>query len=130
MEYAEIIFHEKRNPLTGNSFIARYEWQGSPYLPVKIERAFWKEAQHLLPCRLEVIDESWLYCYVVAIRTDVTIPSYAYYRFESDVLRLVDAMKWVGGSLVLTAQVWGLAYVPIGAYPSWQHLFCKSPYKF
>ncbi len=127
MEAAEILVHTKRNPLDGSVVVCGYSWVGSPYAQVSLERRLWEDRDRM-PWQLESIFSDNFESRVIAVRVDVPVPFYAYHRFERDVLAIVSALLWCRALLILTAMVWGFAYVPQGVFPSWEHLFQRRPY--
>ncbi|MBW4469272.1 MAG: hypothetical protein KME45_03310 [Stenomitos rutilans HA7619-LM2] len=113
-----------RNPLTNGMYLSRCEWHGDPRGVVRLDHREWDCVQHLNPWRLEVVSRDWFDNTVTVCRTDLPLPSYVYRRFEADVRSIFKTLRYqFGARLVLTAQVWGLAYVPMGAIPSTCHLF-------
>ncbi|MBD2005613.1 MULTISPECIES: hypothetical protein [Cyanophyceae] len=117
MEETYILVRSHINPLDGSVY-KTYEWQDTS-APVRINRELYPEIKDLW--QIEVIKEDRLY--LTCIRTDTPFPWYAYHRFQRDICKLVDFFKYeIGCRLILTAQVWGLAYVPPGEVPNWKHL--------
>lgn len=128
---AGLRYYYKENPLSGWRYLDCIEWLGDPSLPLIYDTRKMElfEREGLIPWNLEKQQNSELDGYAMFgtyYRTDAGM-SYIYYRFQSDVLWFVNKLKWIGSALIMTAMVWGLAYVPMGEYPTWQHLGRKRP---
>ncbi|BAS59869.1 hypothetical protein NIES2135_21320 [Leptolyngbya boryana NIES-2135] len=128
VKYASIVIRMVSNPLTGESYIDRYVWDGEPHLPVQLD--FWARADiKNMPWTLEIIKQDYMRLNAIAVRTDIVVPWYAYYRFERDVLAIVDAIKNLLRRLILVAMVFGFADVPMAEIPSWRHLGRKQKWR-
>ena len=115
---AQLIGHTKQLPLTGR--VITYEWQGDRRWPVWVSDIVLETTRFEdLPWPLKKIERdpsrrAWL-----CVRTDVGPLPYLYHRLRAAIR---DAISPVYYRLILTAHVWGLAYVPQWEAPSWRHL--------
>lgn len=118
MDEAKIVWHRHVNPLTGDMWDTP-EWVGDPCGMVfiyhsGIDKLLW--SYEIVENRL--IDRGG---YLI-IRTD-TFPCYVYARFQANCWRFWNWVKSaIGARLILTLHIWGLAYVPYGDIPSWEHI--------
>ncbi|ELS01202.1 hypothetical protein Xen7305DRAFT_00009040 [Xenococcus sp. PCC 7305] len=112
--HAEVLRILDLDPLSGPMFVGEYRWVGDPssfaYLTGK--------EVPLVPWPLIVIDDCSPHFESKVVRTDVVF--YAIARFQADFLKLTFWIKRnISDRILLTCMVWGLAYVPLGAIPSW-----------
>jgi hypothetical protein len=119
-ETAQIVGHQRVNPLTGDTWV-EYEWVGSPSGIASVNWIHLDPRYRTLPWPLEVLGEDWTRCKIFVCRKDVAI-GYIANRAIAAADRMRVRSLWVWSRLILTLQVWGLAYVPPGSMPSRQHI--------
>ena len=125
-----IIAHSEYNPVTHQAYIGRLEWGGPADEPALINEKFWKEFETVIRSywSIDVYESQnpWTYKKVLLIRKDGNY-HYCYYRYLNTWFKLIDTGRRVHRRLILTAMVWGLAWVPDGAIPGNKHLFKRRP---
>ena len=117
------------NPLTRSSYIARLEWGGPVSSPVLISWLDWHNYQALIRSywAIDVYQGEALNAgQILLVRKDRGY-HYCYYRFLHDWFWWLDRVRGFHRNIILTAMVWGLAWVPGGEIPSNRHLFKKHP---
>lgn len=99
--------------------VERVEWVGDPGAPLVIDSWSAKNLLPRMPYQFEKIDHDVLYRTETYIRLDAGM-WYAYHRFVRDWNNFVlFPLQWVAFRLILTLQVWGLAYIHPCEMPSW-----------
>ena len=123
MEEAEIICHAIPDPACEGCTITRFEWRGDRRKPAKVFIGPADRIERLedLPWPLKVIERDHAIDLAVVVRLDSGLSCH-YYWCRAAMRRL---KQWLSVRLILTAQVWGFAYVPYGEIPSRKHLFRK-----
>lgn len=124
---AHIICHQHQLPL--GRYYTTYEWEGKKHWPIFIDDRFLgiygvPRIEHL-PWPLELVDRRGDVLISVYMRKDTTIP---YWLLTKIKYKIKKFFYPVYCRLILTAMVWGLAYVPDYEVPSWKHLG-KKKYK-
>lgn len=117
IQRADIIGHTHYVP-SGHHY-ATFEWVGPTHAPVEISIDLWHEVG-ALPWPLQIIERYYERDTVLAVRLDGHNRLWAYWHDWR--VRAKQAWQWVSVRLILTAQLWGAAYVPPGEVPSWCHL--------
>jgi len=117
-EIAKIIIHN--HELAFGRRYETYEWDGKPWWPVEISKIYENELDNI-PWPLKKIGESsWMSETGIYIRKDGAL---AIWAFLVDMkIRVSWFIQWFYVRLIMTAMVWGLAYVPVSEIPSWRHL--------
>lgn len=117
---ARIVCTQHQLPL-GKHYIT-YEWEGKKHWPVIISDRYLNIYD--LPWPLELIDRDWVSSYTgVYMRTDTKFPFWWFTKIRVSIGKLIRPIYY---RLILTAMVWGLAYVPNYEAPSWKHLGKKK----
>jgi hypothetical protein len=114
-KYAEI--KETRHLLPMDRYYSTYEWIGSPWWPVRIEH-YWDVKQ--FPWKLKLAKEDFLMMRGIYVRTDKL------YWLTGIAICIRDIWAGLEVRIVMTAFVWGLAYVPPYAVPNWGCMFKKK----
>jgi hypothetical protein len=120
--YADIIFHKDYNRVTGDIYISHITWEPA-HLPARIHRRHENLDDIKKFFEIEKLFEVTTYESLMYgdlyIRTDAGM-SYAYHRYMNFWRnRVWYPWRWIEVRLILTLQVWGLAYNEPGCYVSW-----------
>jgi hypothetical protein len=113
-KYAEI--KETRHLLPTDRYYSTYEWVGRPWLPVLINCLDIK----LLPWKLKLVREDYLMMAGIYVRTDKL------YWLTGMAICIKNIWNGLEARIVMTAFVWGLAYVPPYVVPNWGCMFKKK----
>ena len=119
-EYAEIIITD--HDLGMGRYYQTYAWCGKPTDLIMINDRY-KDGIKNLPWPLRLIDRT---CDMgIYVRKDAFLGIYQLW-----VRLMVFARRITGKTyyrLIMTAMVWGLAYIPEAEIPHWKHLGKKRP---
>jgi hypothetical protein len=118
-QYARIIIHQ--HEIARGRHYQTYEWDGSPYWPVRVDAYEAQEWLNSYPWPLHKIStDPFGGDYATYMRLDILGGWWA----RGYVARrlAVQSLKWFHCRLVMTAMVWGFAFVPIYEEPQWKHL--------
>ena len=116
---AKIIVHSHEIAL-GRSYLT-FEWDGPAWGVISISGELLCEIElKYLPWELVKVDyraatDSHYYA-----RADVARGLWAKFVLECNFVR--SALSEFKARLIMTAHVWGLAYVPENCYPDWEHI--------
>jgi hypothetical protein len=121
MDYAEIIITHNELPL-GRHYLS-YEWKGKPTQLVRISRKaidFGELDIDKIPWPLAQVDEDYQWGITYYARKDAWFGLYRWLVvFRYFLRRKVELIYY---RLLLTAMVWGLAWIPQSEIPTWRHL--------
>jgi hypothetical protein len=121
MQIAHIIVHSKELPF-GRGRELTYSWEGPKNGVATINYFFAGDLEHLkkgLPYPFKVIKRDPVSDEIQIVRTDgALIFSSWYYYLKS---QLIQRLRWIKTRIIMTGYVWGLAYVPPGEIPEWNH---------
>jgi len=118
MNEAEIIAHYKELPR--GRFYYEYEWEGNKSGLVRINWEFLcRHPFRSLPWKFMIVEENP--GYYICIRHDVFSGRVKglYYRFFNFLKRKFRVIYY---RIILTLEVWGLAYSEDGGIPSWRDI--------
>lgn len=121
-DYAQILV--KRSEIARGRYHLEFEWVGSPYWPIRINwQIFESDDFKQLPWPIKEIEnaDEWRGTIIKTfLRTDVPWHlSWLEWKLRRGLRRLFGLIY---ERLIISAMVWGLAYVPEGEAPSWKHL--------
>lgn len=120
--YAHITVTRHELPL--NRFYETYSWEGKKHWEVVLPFYFYTRHDiNKFPWPLEVVDYHSDWLDIVCMRKDTAIPYWLFTKIKYKTKKLVYP---VYHRIILTAMVWGLAYVPDYEIPSWRHLGKKK----
>jgi hypothetical protein len=122
-EYAEILVHQWPNPLGGEPTTS-FEWKGPINAPVEIGWDFSRKlgGESRLPWRLKKIGTSYHGFAYIYVREDIPLFPKTVQWLETRWLAHCRAFNTLEARIVLTAHVWGLAYVHPNEEPRWSCL--------
>ncbi|OGH07449.1 MAG: hypothetical protein A2W22_03205 [Candidatus Levybacteria bacterium RBG_16_35_11] len=120
--YADIVITRYKLPL--DRHYCTYKWEGKITYPVILDPR-WTEIDKL-PFPLKCIEENYSHKNVY-IRKDAGFG--LWWRWVTLKYWLKQKINPIYYRLMITAMVWGLAYVDQGAIPSWRDLGKKPRYK-
>lgn len=117
---AKIVVQRKINPMTEASYEVCH-WVGNRCLPAEVDMSLL--LSHDLPWPYEVLSYRMDRPVAVIQRLDTPPSGYVWNRLAADADKISEWWQFnILPRLILTAQVWGLAYVPLGEIPSSKHL--------
>ncbi len=100
-----------------------YEWDGEPNWPIRISGYYLDEHPlETLPWPLMKVEdgERWLDDAAIYMRKDGRWAIYAWFtKARYSIKKFLHPIYY---RLIITAMVWGLAYVPEATVPSWRNL--------
>lgn len=118
---AHIICHQHQLPL--GKYYTTYEWEGKKNWPIFIDDRFLGiygvPRIKTFPWPLKLVDRQGDMLISVYMRTDTTFPHWWITKLRISIGKFIHPIYC---RLILTAMVWGLAYVPDYEVPSWKHL--------
>ncbi len=121
MNEAQVIITTNELPLGRVSY--SFQWEGEPNWPISISRYFLDEFPlETMPWPLMKVreGESILDDYAIYMRKDGHWAIYAWFtKARYSIKRFLQPIYC---RLIITAMVWGLAYVPEATVPSWRNL--------
>jgi hypothetical protein len=121
-EYARLVY--QRQELIDGRYLVTVKWEGNPCLPIVVDPRFssreFEIAQQSWPLVKIGQTRDWMKPCDVYARTDVGLGIPArYHRLRYWLRRKTGPLK---ARIVMTAMIWGLAYVPEGEIITWSHL--------
>jgi len=117
-EYAQII--GTRHSLPFGRHYVTYEWLGKPTMPVQIAFGYEDEILGHLPWSLKEVQKDYCHLTTIYVRKDGALAIMAAFTAAKYWLRC--RFIKIYHRLIITAMVWGLAYVPEAEVPSWKDI--------